>query len=112
MKNKILIFIIGFLVGAIVATGGFLIYEKTKPSTNNTRNQFPEGNPPQMMERNGNIGDMQTPLQKPEGEMGENSMQMPDENGQLQQDENTEKTKKQKNKMQEQNTNQTVETNI
>ena len=65
-----------------------------------------------MMERNGNIGDMQTPLQKPEGEMGENSMQMPDENGQLQQDENTEKTKKQKNKMQEQNTNQTVETNI
>ena len=28
MKQKILPFIIGLLIGAIIATGGFLIYEK------------------------------------------------------------------------------------
>ena len=28
MKEKILPFIIGLLVGAIIATGGFLIYQK------------------------------------------------------------------------------------
>ena len=29
MKGKILVFIIGLLVGAIIATGGFMIYQKT-----------------------------------------------------------------------------------
>ena len=33
MKDKILMFVIGFLVGAIVATGGFVIYEKVKLKT-------------------------------------------------------------------------------
>ncbi|MBO6233695.1 MAG: hypothetical protein J6N78_06570 [Clostridia bacterium] len=28
MKDKIIVFIIGLLVGAIITTGGFLIYEK------------------------------------------------------------------------------------
>ena len=36
MKNKILPFVIGILVGAIIATVGFLIYEKT-----NTNNMMP-----------------------------------------------------------------------
>ena len=35
MKSKILFFIIGFLVGAIVATGGFLIYQNV-----NKNNKF------------------------------------------------------------------------
>lgn len=38
MKNKILIFIIGLLVGAILATGGFLIYEQSKSSENSELN--------------------------------------------------------------------------
>lgn len=68
MKNKILIFVIGFLVGAILATGGFLIYEKTKKSdTANANNKFPGGNPMQMMQGE----NMQTPPEKPSGVMGE-----------------------------------------
>lgn len=38
MKEKILIFIIGLLLGAIIATGGCLIYVKMTES-NNTSNQ-------------------------------------------------------------------------
>lgn len=34
MKEKILPFIIGLLVGAILATGGFLIYSKVTPKAN------------------------------------------------------------------------------
>ena len=37
MKNKILIFIIGVLIGAIITTTGFLIYEKT-----NENNRIPD----------------------------------------------------------------------
>lgn len=54
MKRKILPFTIGVLVGAIIATGGFIIYQK-----NNTQ-QAPEGNggtPPQMMQQSGNSTD-------------------------------------------------------
>ena len=46
MKDKILIFIIGLLVGAVITASGFLIYEKT----NNT-NQMPSGEGMQMMEK-------------------------------------------------------------
>ena len=35
MKDKILIFVIGLLVGAIIATAGFLIYEKVNKNSNN-----------------------------------------------------------------------------
>lgn len=48
MKGKILPFIIGLLVGAIIATGGFLIYQK------NNKHQGPgrmNGQRPQMMQR-------------------------------------------------------------
>ena len=68
MKDKVLIFIIGFLVGAIVATCGFLIYEKTKSSNKNSNNNFPGGNMPQMMERDGNMENMPTPPQMPDDE--------------------------------------------
>ena len=103
MKNKVLIFIIGFLVGAIIATGGFLIYEKVNGS-----NQFPDGNPPQMMDQN--MKNRGTPPQKPEGEVNGEQMQIPNEDNL--QTENQEKSKKQKNKLEEQNTNETQETNI
>ena len=59
MKNKILPFIIGILVGAIIATVGFLIYEKT-----NTNNMMPnKERTREMMNR----GDGETPPDRPEG---------------------------------------------
>ena len=60
MKNKILPFVIGVLVGAIIATAGFLIYEKT-----NTNNEVPN------MERTRemmNRGDGEIPPDRPDGE--------------------------------------------
>ena len=61
MKNKILPFIIGVLVGAIIATAGFLVYEKT--NTNNETSNFER--PREMM----NHGDGETPPDRPDGEM-------------------------------------------
>lgn len=62
MKNKIVTFIIGMLVGAIIATGGFFIYQKIN---------HPKGmqgdRPDRMMERR----DGETPPEKPDGEQGE-----------------------------------------
>ena len=62
MKNKITTFIIGMLVGAIIATGGFFIYQKIN---------HPKGmqgdRPNRMMERR----DGETPPEKPDGEQGE-----------------------------------------
>lgn len=55
MKEKICPFIIGLLLGAILATGGFLIYSK---SVNNNQNM------PQMSNRMGE------PPEKPEGDNG------------------------------------------
>ena len=57
MKNRILTFIIGLLVGAILATAGFLIYSKSI----NKNIKLYEKNP---FENNGQ-------MQRPEGEMGE-----------------------------------------
>ena len=62
MKNKILPFIIGILVGAIITTVGFLIYEKTntnKMMSNRERSL-------EMMDR----GDGETPPDRPDGEEG------------------------------------------
>lgn len=71
MKNKILTFIIGVLVGAIITTAGFLIYEKV----NNNSNSMPNGERPQMMEgENGG-----TPPEKPDGETGQNNNGTPPE---------------------------------
>ena len=60
MKKKILPFIIGLLIGTIITTAGFLIYEKT-----NTNNRIPN------RERTGemmNRGDGETPPDRPDGE--------------------------------------------
>ena len=66
MKDKIIIFIIGILVGAVIATGSFYIYLNTsKCNNNNNQNQMNGGQPPEMP--NGQNG------QKPE--MPNNSTQ-------------------------------------
>lgn len=77
MKNKILTFIIGFLVGAIVATAGFLIYNKI---IGNNLNEF--GMMP--MEGNGQMGNplnggMEEPPEKPDGDNGEEPPEKPDD---------------------------------
>ena len=48
MKDKILIFVIGLLAGAVITALGFLICEKVNKNTN----QIPRGEKIQMMERN------------------------------------------------------------
>ncbi len=85
MKEKILPFIIGLLVGAIIATGGFLIYQK------NNKHQGPgrmNGERPQMMQRQDrNSTDTNTPPTLPNGEQpnGEApSGEVPSQNGQAQ----------------------------
>ncbi|MBO4816169.1 MAG: hypothetical protein J5507_04580 [Clostridia bacterium] len=101
MKNKILIFVIGFLVEAIIATGGYIIYEKTKKTAiENLQNQFPGGNLPQMIQD----GNMQTPPEKPAGDM----KKMPEANNQIQNENTEKKNKKQINEA----INEKVETNI
>lgn len=69
MKDKILVFIIGLLIGAVVTASGFLIYEKNNPNTTQAQNQT-QG---QMKERpNGEtppeMPDGQTPPDKPDGD--------------------------------------------
>ena len=65
MKNRILTFIIGILVGAIIATTGFLIYSKTMNKNINLNERMP-------FEKNGQIerpnGDMGEPPEKPQGD--------------------------------------------
>ena len=63
MKDKIMVFIIGLLLGAVIATGAFYVYTKTSTKCEcSTQNV---GEPPQMP--NGQNG---TPPEKPDGESG------------------------------------------
>ena len=62
MKNRILTFIIGILVGAILATAGFLIYSK---SINKNQMNKPFENNGQMQRPNGNMGE---PPEKTQGD--------------------------------------------
>ena len=54
MKDKILVFIIGLLVGAVITASGFLIYQNNNKNTNQMPNQGqmkmmekPDGEPPE-----------------------------------------------------------------
>jgi hypothetical protein len=71
MKDKIMLFIIGVLVGLVVSTGIFYIYSNNIECTNST--QMPEQ--PPMMEG-------QEPPEKPSGQMndGEVPPEKPSEN--------------------------------
>ena len=54
MKNRVLTFIIGMLVGALIATGGFLIYTKVATPARGGRPMMGQGGkmgqPPEMSE--------------------------------------------------------------
>ena len=87
MKEKILIFIIGILVGAVISTGAFYIYTRATnnscdSSTNNTemnggeRPEMPNGefeNSERPELPNGENGE---PPEMPNGENGENNQKM------------------------------------
>ena len=81
MRNKIFIFIIGLLVGAIITTIGFYIYSKNNCNNNGG---MPNGAPPEMMQ-NGNNGGMPngTPPEKPDGE---NKGELPNSTTEITQD--------------------------
>lgn len=64
MKNKILPFIIGLLIGAIIASAGFVIYIK---ANNNKRPDF-RGTPPQMNQSQDSSNNGGTPPELPNGE--------------------------------------------
>ena len=49
MKEKILLFIVGLLLGAVIATGAFFAYTKASSSScNNQNTQMNGGQPPEM----------------------------------------------------------------
>ena len=83
MKDKILFLIIGILIGAIITTSGFLLYNKTLTKTVE-QPQMPQmnqdENPPESTNSN---GDMEEPPEKPSGDNGEQPPEKPeDENNQ------------------------------
>ena len=48
-KDKIVLFIIGILVGAVISTGVFYVYTTSNNScSNNNTQQMPNGTPPSM----------------------------------------------------------------
>ena len=63
MKDKILVFIIGLLVGAVITASGFLIYQNVNKNTK----QMPSGEQMQMMEK----PDGQEPPEMPNGQNGQ-----------------------------------------
>ena len=72
MKEKILLFVIGVLVGAVIATGAFYIYSKNTNNCSSNNTQMNGGQPPEMPnEQNGQPPEMPNgqggqPPQKPE----------------------------------------------
>lgn len=77
MKDKILTLIIGILIGAILAAGGFLIYNNV---SGNNQSQ------PEMMQMNGNgdqangdNSEMGDPPSKPDGDDSEEPPSKPDD---------------------------------
>ena len=75
MKDKILLFIIGVLVGAVISTGAFYVYTTTNNSNsnNNSQMQMPGGNPPSMP--NGQSGENRQPPEMPNGNNSQNNSQ-------------------------------------
>ncbi|MBR2543891.1 hypothetical protein IKG10_02455 [Candidatus Saccharibacteria bacterium] len=72
-KEKILLFIIGVLVGAVISTAAFLVYTKTLgtgSNTNDSSRQMPGGTPPEMPSGQNNQGG--TPPEMPSNENASN----------------------------------------
>ena len=75
-KTKILLFIIGVLVGAVISTAAFLVYAKTlgvNTSSNNGQSsqQMPGGTPPEKPSGENDQGGM--PPQEPTDKGGSNT---------------------------------------
>lgn len=64
MKDKIILFIIGVLVGAVIATGAFFVYNKSTNTCNNVNTQMNGGEPPEMPS-----GQNGQPPEMPNGQM-------------------------------------------
>lgn len=67
MKDKIMLFVIGILVGAIISTGAFFVYTKATSkcnTNNNSQMKLPGGNPPSM--QNSQNDQKGEPPEKPE----------------------------------------------
>ncbi len=75
MKEKILLFIIGVLVGSIISTGAFYIYTITNNSNSDNNIQMNGGEPPEMP--NGEKGNRP---EMPNGEQGEPPVKPEDNN--------------------------------
>ena len=73
MKDKILLFVIGVLVGAVIATGAFFVYSKLATCTTNSnqQQQMPGGTPPSIP--NGQNDENNQPPEKPSGSDTQNS---------------------------------------
>ena len=69
MKDKIMLFIIGVLIGAIIATGAFYVYITTSNSCSNQNTVMNSGQPPEMS--NGQNSENGEPPEKPNGESGQ-----------------------------------------
>lgn len=69
MKDKIMLFIIGVLIGAIIATGAFYVYTTTSNSCSNQNTVMNGGQPPEMP--NGQNSESGEPPEKPDGESGQ-----------------------------------------
>ncbi len=81
MKDKIVLFIIGVLVGAVIATGAFYIYTTTSNTCNNSnQNMHMNGGEPPEMPSGQNSGNTQPP-EKPDGENSQ-PPEMPSDNNQ------------------------------
>ncbi len=67
MKDKIMIFIIGILLGAVIASGAFYLYASNNSNECNQNNmQMNGGQPPEMP--NGQNGDNGQPPEMPNGQ--------------------------------------------
>ena len=80
MKDKILIFIIGTLFGAVIATGSFYVYTTSNSNCSNQNAQMTGGEPPQMP--NGQNGQ---PPEKPSGDTTQQPPEKPSDNTNTQQ---------------------------
>ncbi len=81
MKDKIILFVIGLLVGAVIATGAFYVYTTTSNScSNNQSTKMISGQPPEMP--SGGQGGNGQPPEKPNGENSQSSDKPSDNNTQ------------------------------
>ena len=71
MKDKIFLFIIGVLIGAVISTGAFYVYTTTAKSCDCSSNNtgINGGQPPEM--QNGQNNSNGTPPEKPSGDNSE-----------------------------------------